>query len=133
MDWTDGDTESDSTCLIEDHIVTARKEHKCGECKNIIPKGQDYITNTIKYEDAITRGICCVPCATLAENIGYNIWLGQMNLWRDIENRGLDDLDKLNTVIKAHLPLFIKYNNTRAQRWYDWANEKKQWNDEIGV
>jgi len=51
--------------FVEMHAQTtpiARRDHKCGCCGSVLPKGQRYVRDTYKWDGKFHADKTCVPC-----------------------------------------------------------------------
>ena len=54
--------------MLYEKIVTARKEHKCHECRGKIEKGSQYLIETYVWEGEVDRHKTCLDCLALRKS-----------------------------------------------------------------
>jgi hypothetical protein len=73
----------DFSTMIDDRINKARKEHKCGECHEVINIGDKYNTQKEVHDGDFSTHKTCIPCMEVRDTYltrGY-FW-GQ--IWEDL-------------------------------------------------
>lgn len=102
-------------------IRTARKEHRCHECRMTITRGQRYELRVQFYGGSVSVYKTCLPCAEIRSTFFCTGWF-YGSVWADIEStlfgRGpLNSacLDKLSTVDAKQ---FLQ------RRWMDWVDRR---------
>ena len=54
--------------FYSEKIVKAKKEHKCCECREIIPKGQKYHRASGKWDGEMRSYKTCLPCMRIRDD-----------------------------------------------------------------
>lgn len=100
---------------------TARKEHKCCECRMVIAVGQRYEVRAQFNDGRAFQNKTCLPCAEIRNAFFCEGWY-YGSVWSDIESALFDRgplnsacLDKLSTVDAKQ---FLQ------RRWMDWVDRR---------
>jgi hypothetical protein len=113
IDGGDGDTAQFSTITH----VKARKEHKCCECGDVIPKGTIHERVVGKWYDKIDTYRTCPPCEEIRRALCCDSWTFTM-LWEEF-NEGAAEalttgcLDQLTTTA-AKVKLLAKWREWKG-------------------
>ena len=84
----------DSCELIEQKTLTARKEHKCDECREVILPGEKYEVQKETYDGVFSTHKTCLACVEVRNaymSTGY--FYGQ--IWSDLREC-MDDISMLD-------------------------------------
>jgi hypothetical protein len=57
--------------MLHDGFVTARKVHKCSECRRVIAKGERYLVERYAFDGTVTTSKTCTHCQVVRQ------WLQQ--------------------------------------------------------
>lgn len=70
----------------------ARKDHKCSECREVIPAGAKYEKCTGKWDDCISTFRTCMSCVEIRNHFACDGgWLFE-HVWEDIEQNFFPDM-----------------------------------------
>lgn len=84
---SDGDTRECSTSTVR----TARKDHRCYECHEVIPKGSRYEYASGIWDGSPSAFKTCLSCVEIRNHFGCEGWIyGQ--LWSDLEENFFPDM-----------------------------------------
>lgn len=95
--------DGDQPIFYTQRWVTARKDHKCYECRRVIMKGERYECFSGKWETGVQTYRTCAECQNIRESLNCEGWtFGR--LWEDIEEQIFQEtgltiacIDKLTT------------------------------------
>lgn len=101
-----GSGDCESPDFWSESIRTARKEHKCVECRKIIPKGEKYNILTGKWDGEMSSYKMCLTCREIESKLscgGGGVVFG--TLWYEIResvfpNMSFACLEKLSIPAK---------------------------------
>jgi hypothetical protein len=74
IDACDGDL---STMLL-DKKVTARKQHKCCECRRVIERGETYRKESALYDGSVTTYKTCIDCSSIRDAFVCSWYWGEI-------------------------------------------------------
>ena len=97
----------------------ARKDHRCCECGDVIPKGHQYEAFTAKYDGAVSTTKTCLGCADIRSVYScgedeppfgemWNAW-NDSGSWHNLRMAG-ECWDNLTAAAKAKL----------LEKWREW-------------
>ncbi len=102
-------------------VRVARKEHHCGECRQVIAVGQRYETRAHFYDGSARTYKTCLCCAEIRDAFFCEGWYYGC-VWSDVEDQMFDRgplnsacLDKLSTVDAKQ---FLQ------RKWMDWVDKR---------
>ena len=78
--WNDNEPE-----FFSEKIVTARKEHICCECGEVIKPGEQYESVGGKWDGEFGRYKTCIGCSRIRKCYFCGGWLYEM-MWEDLIN-----------------------------------------------
>jgi len=87
-----GGDDADHPKFFTQERVVARKDHRCSECGETIPKGDKYERVTGLWGDSIDTFKTCLSCVEIRDHFacGNGFIFGQV--WEDIENNFFPDM-----------------------------------------
>lgn len=88
IDVYEGDCEPVS--LWSAQIRTARKPHKCGECRSEIPVGEKYEHQSYLFEGKFWKDKTCLDCVSAREQFYPRGGSCPEGLWNDIKEAVID-------------------------------------------
>lgn len=96
----------------------ARKDHKCEECRAVIPVGQKYQKIVGKVDGDFTETKTCLMCAEIREVFacGEITVLGE--LWEDFRNAEV--FERLTTASECFTKLSPPAKSFLLDRWRKW-------------
>jgi hypothetical protein len=74
--------EYEQATFFANPIRMARKQHKCGECRQVIMPGEQYESASGKWKDKIERHDTCLDCLSLREAFFCDGYLYE-SMWAD--------------------------------------------------
>ena len=96
--------DGEAPSVFKQRIVTARKPHKCCECKDVIPKGTKYERITGLWDGKWDEFKMCIGCSRIREHICPCAEFGALNEY----------------VIEVYnMPLV-------GNEWEEWVNETEK-------
>jgi hypothetical protein len=111
-----GSADGDMPEFSSSQEVKARKDHKCCECGDVIPRGTVYERFSGKWDGTVQTYRTCLACAEIRASLCCDGWTYTM-LWEDAADSQLFDhlttgcLDQLTTAAaKAKL----------LDKWREW-------------
>ena len=72
-------------------VRTARKEHECEECGELIAKGTKYQNETTLYDGRWSTHKICLSCVEIRDHFQCDGWL-YGHLWSDLEENFFPDM-----------------------------------------
>jgi len=78
VSFGDYSDDADPVEFYERRTVTARKAHKCTECRNEIAVGEQHEVVAYKFEGKFSSDRICAPCREAAGEFEWNIMGGDM-------------------------------------------------------
>lgn len=69
--------------MIEEKTIKARKEHKCGECGATIKTGEEYYSEKSVYEGRFDTYKTCLPCKEVRDKYLTRGWFWEQ-IWSDL-------------------------------------------------
>lgn len=96
--YSEGD---DNAAFCDARVVTARKPHRCCECRETIPVGERYERTAGKWDGTVSTFCTCLVCAEIRSAFCCDGWTYTM-LWEEAEEQMMPHLttgclDKLTT------------------------------------
>lgn len=89
MDCSSIDVDYDSgdgtVTMLKDKMVTARKEHKCHECRAIIPKGEQYKLHVYRWDGRFEEHKTCIGCLSIIKEMFSGCYMFGAT-WEELEN-----------------------------------------------
>lgn len=108
----------DGPVAFTEETVTARKEHKCYECRGVIPKGERYLKESGIWDGRPDRYKTCLLCAEIRTHFAcQDGWLyGQ--LWSDLEDNFFPDMTAGGPCMEGLSPAAKQFLIDRRMDWY---------------
>lgn len=115
VDFSDTSEEADVVDFFDDTWPTARKPHRCVECREAIEVGEQHKKTAYRFNGSFHSERRCLPCVEVAAEFEYTVFGG--GLWNELQEEWSNGanlqgcLNRLTTArAKAHM----------RQRWARW-------------
>jgi hypothetical protein len=109
------DADVSNVGFFYERTQTARKEHRCEECREVIPVGTRYDVVGGRYEGAMWNEKICLHCHEIARAWYCNGTL-YGNIWEDIEYT----FDELTSRSECFRKLSLPAQNHLLKFWWKW-------------
>lgn len=85
------DNEGPNADVFQERIVVARKEHRCNECHEVIPKGSRYEHVRGLWEGYWETWKTCIPCRNVRNSL-FSCGFSYGMIWEDVREAFQADL-----------------------------------------
>lgn len=114
-----GGGEDGALVVLSDGVVRARKEHKCGECREPIQTGTKHERTVGKWEDEIATYRTCLSCVEIRNHFACGSGWFYGEVWSQLEENFFPDMKAGGPCMKGLSPEAKARLFERRLKWYE--------------